>query len=318
LLGFVALNWLADLPASLWRIFKIEQRFGFNRTTWAVFGKDQLKGALLGALIGLPLWALILVCLRKPHPLAWVGAWGLYATLSLLLVWAGPRLIAPLFNTFRPLDDAAVQARIDGLMARCGYAHGGLFVMDGSARSTHGNAYFTGLGRSKRVVFFDTLLETLTPDEIEGVLAHELGHFALGHITKQLGVSLLGSLLAFGLTASALTQPRLFMAMGLPDASLSARLLALMLLWSLLGFWLTPLWSYVSRRREYQADAYACRVADGEALKRALVKLFVDNGATLTPHPRYTAFYSSHPPAVARLAALAQSQRSTPEVRQPS
>lgn len=302
--GFAACNWLLDLPFALWRTFVIEQRFGFNRTTAKVFAMDQLKGAVLSAVLGLPLWSVVVVCLQQSTAYAWSWAWGVYAAFTLMLVWAGPRLIAPLFNTFRPLTDPSVLARVEGLMQRCGYRHGGLYVMDGSARSTHGNAYFTGLGRAKRVVFFDTLLHQLTGEEVEAVLAHELGHFALGHIQKQLVVSLAVSAAVFYGAAQALGADALYAGLNMGRLTLPGRLIALALMASQLSFWLTPALAWLSRRREYEADAYAAQWARAQALKQALLKLFVDNGATLTPDPWYASFYSSHPPAVQRLGAL--------------
>lgn len=304
LVAYSSISWLLDVPFVLWSIFVIEQRFGFNRTTWPLFIKDQLKGALLGMVLGVPLWLVIVTLLEEPKPWAWLWAWGAYSTLMLLLVWAGPKFIAPLFNTFRPLEDDLVRQRIATLMQRCGYGRGSVYVMDGSARSTHGNAYFTGLGKNKRVVFFDTLLQTLQPDEIEGVLAHELGHFALGHIQKQLAVSIALAALIFYALGRALFEDALFAAVNMETLTVPARLLALMMLASLVSFLATPCRAYLSRRREYEADAYASRFASAQALQRALLKLFVDNGATLTPNPSYAAFYSSHPPAVQRLGAL--------------
>ncbi|QOQ83248.1 MULTISPECIES: M48 family metallopeptidase [Comamonas] len=314
LASFAVISALIELPLSLYQTFKLEQRFGFNQMTPGLWLADLLKSTLVGAIIGLPLAALILWLMGSTGPLWWLWAWGAWTAFNLLLMWIFPSFIAPLFNKFEPLADESLKSRVTRLMERCGFAAKGLFVMDGSRRSAHANAYFTGFGNSKRVVFFDTLLRQLSPGEVEAVLAHELGHFKHKHISKRMvlmfGVSLLGfALLGWlsqqlwfytGLGVSVLLGPNI----GVAAENNALALLLFMLAVPVFSFFVTPLMSAMSRRDEFEADAYAMQQADGAQLASALLKLYEDNASTLTPDPWYVSFYYSHPPAVDRLARM--------------
>jgi STE24 endopeptidase len=307
--AFTLIGGLLDLPFELYNTFVLEQRFGFNRMTWRLYIVDALKGLLVGALIGLPIVALILWLMGAAGSLWWLWAWGAWMGFNLLIMVLYPTVIAPLFNKFEPLADATLKSRVEALMARCGFAAKGLFVMDGSRRSSHGNAYFTGIGAAKRVVFFDTLLKRLDGAEVEAVLAHELGHFKLRHVSKRM-VALFGlSLLGFALLGWASRQPGFFLGLGVqPNMGAPNDALALLLFLMavpVFAYFLTPLSAGLSRRHEFQADAYARSHADGQALASALLKLHEDNAGTLTPDPLFARFYYSHPPASERLAALA-------------
>ena len=308
LVAFALVGGLLDLPFELYSTFRIEQQFGFNRTTWRLYLADTAKGLLMGTLIGLPLAAGVLWIMGATGSHWWLWAWGAWTAFQLLLMLAYPTLIAPLFNKFEPLADAALKTRVQALMQRCGFAAKGLFVMDGSRRSGHGNAYFTGLGAAKRVVFYDTLLAKLSPPEVEAVLAHELGHFKHRHVTQRM-------LLMFGLSLAGLAllgwlarQPGFYLGLGVqPNLAAPNDALALLLFMTALpvyGFFISPLLAQLSRRHEFQADAYASRQASAADLATALLKLHQDNAATLTPDPLYVRFYYSHPPASERLAAL--------------
>ena len=309
LVAFTVIGSIIELPLDAYSTFRIEQRFGFNRTTLRLWLVDMAKGAAVGALIGLPLAALILWIMGASGGLWWLYAWAAWVAFNLVLLVLYPTVIAPLFNKFEPLPDEALKARVQALMQRCGFAAKGLFVMDGSRRSAHANAYFTGLGASKRVVFFDTLLQRLTPVEVEAVLAHELGHFKHKHVLQRMvgifafslaGLALLGWLAQqSGFYAGLGASPN----MGAPNDALA--LLLFMLALPSFTFFVSPLMAHFSRRHEFQADAYACQQAEGAALASALLKLHEDNAATLTPDPVYVRFYYSHPPASERLAALA-------------
>jgi STE24 endopeptidase len=297
-----------DLPFSLYRQFGLEARFGFNRMTVRLFVMDMLKGALLGVVIGAPLVAMTLALMHAAGDLWWLYAWLVWIAFNLLLLWLYPTVIAPLFNKFQPLADAGLKARIEGLLSRCGFASKGVFVMDGSRRSAHGNAYFTGFGAAKRVVFFDTLLTRLNGDELEAVLAHELGHFAHRHIAKRIALTFAFSLAGFALLGWLTTQLGFYVGLGvMPNALASNNALALLLFMMGLPvfmFFVSPIFASLSRRDEYQADAYARSNANATDLVRALLKLYEDNASTLTPDPLYVRFYYSHPPASARIAAL--------------
>lgn len=314
--AFVSIGGLTELPFGLYATFGIETRYGFNRITWRLWLADAAKGLLLSALIGLPLLAVVLWVMASTGPLWWLWAWAVWAAFNLAALVIYPTFIAPLFNRFEPLADAALAARIRALMDRAGFAAKGLFVMDGSRRSAHGNAYFTGFGAARRVVFFDTLLAKLDAAEIEAVLAHELGHFKLGHIRRTLFVMFSVSLLLFATFGYLASQTWFFTGLG-AQPSLAApndalALLLLMLVAPVFGFFVTPLFSALSRRHEFQADAWATQQADGRALSSALLKLHEDNAATLTPDAAYARFYYSHPPAGERLAALAAPAAATP------
>jgi STE24 endopeptidase len=299
---------LIDLPAEWIATFRIEQRFGFNRSSQRLWWVDQAKGVLLGAALGLPLAALVLWIMAASGGLWWLWAWAALVGFNLLMLVLYPTVIAPLFNKFEPLADAALAERVQALMRRCGFAAKGLFVMDGSRRSAHGNAYFTGLGAAKRVVFFDTLLNKLTPTEVEAVLAHELGHFKLRHVPKTMTGLFAGSLAALALLGWLAGQSGFYAGLGVsPNLMAPNDALALLLFMIALpsfSYFLSPMAARLSRRHEFEADAYACAQADGRALASALLKLHADNASTLTPDPLYVRFYYSHPPASERLAAL--------------
>jgi STE24 endopeptidase len=308
LAGFTLIGSLIELPLDWYSSFRIEQQFGFNRMTLGLWLADLAKGAALSALIGLPLAALILWIMGASGGLWWFWAWLAWVAFNLVLMVLYPTVIAPLFNKFEPLPDEALRARVQALMQRCGFAAKGLFVMDGSKRSAHANAYFTGLGRSKRVVFFDTLLQRLSPGEVEAVLAHELGHFKHKHVLKRmLGIFAL-SLAGLALLGWLAGQSGFYAGLGVrPNLTAPNDALALVLFMLALppfGFFVAPLLAQLSRRDEFQADAYACAQASGADLANALLKLHEDNAATLTPDPLYVRFYYSHPPASERLAAL--------------
>ena len=300
----VVLMSIVDLPLSVLRTFRIEGRFGFNRTTPALFVADLFKGLLLGVLLGGPLLLAILWLMDHAGTSWWIVAWGLWVAFTVLVTWAWPTFIAPLFNKFEPLADATLQQRVEALLSRCGFKARGVFVMDGSRRSSHGNAYFTGLGRNKRIVFFDTLIERLGHAEIEAVLAHELGHFRLHHVRKRLLVSLLLSFAGLALLGQLATWPTFFHALGVTMPSSHAALLLFMLATPVVTFFLTPLGAWWSRRHEFEADHFASTQAAPLELAEALVKLYRDNASTLTPDPVYAAFYYSHPPALARIGRL--------------
>ena len=316
LLGaFGLLGGLLDLPFELYSTFRIEQRFGFNRMTRRLYLTDMLKGVLVGALIGLPIAALMLWLMGAAGSLWWLWAWGAWMAFNLALLVLYPTVIAPLFNKFEPLADESLKTRVQALMTRCGFAAKGLFVMDGSKRSAHANAYFTGFGAAKRVVFFDTLLSKLSPGEVEAVLAHELGHFKHRHVIKRIVASFAISLAGFALLGWLSAQTWFYLALGvrpLPGVPNDAvALLLFLLVTPVFAFFVSPLFAQLSRRHEFESDAYACRQADGNDLAAALLKLHEDNAATLTPDPLYVRFYYSHPPASERLAALSRSPAST-------
>ena len=314
LVAFALINGLIDLPVSAWQTFVIEQRFGFNRMSARLWWADLLKSVLLGIVIGVPLAAGALWLMQATGRAWWLWTWGAWMAFSLLMLVLYPTLIAPLFNKFEPLDDAVLRERVAALMARCGFTAKGLFVMDGSRRSAHANAYFTGFGAAKRVVFFDTLLAQLTPPEVEAVLAHELGHFRHRHIVQRIvllfalsfaGLALLGWLAGQGWFYAGLgVTPNLPASMG---GAVPNHALALLLFTGVVPvfmFFVSPLAATLSRRHEFQADAYAARQASAQELSNALVKLYKDNASTLTPDPLYVRFYYSHPPASERMAQL--------------
>jgi len=315
LVGVSVIGGVSALPFSWWRTFRIEERFGFNRTTLATWVADLAKGIAVGAALGLPLAFLVLWLMKSAGAYWWLLVWIAWMAFQLLVLVLYPTLIAPLFNRFSPLPAGDARERIERLLARCGFRSSGLFVMDGSKRSAHGNAYFTGFGRAKRVVFFDTLLARLAPEEIEAVLAHELGHFRLRHVMKRVLWSAVLSLALLVLLAWLAGAPWFYAGLGIPPAGVAAAMarpgvaLALfMLALPVFTFLLAPLSSAYSRRHEFEADAFAARHASAPALVAALIKLYDDHAATLTPDPLHSAFYDSHPPAsirVARLTALA-------------
>ncbi len=308
LTAFSLIGALVELPLDWAATFRVEQRFGFNRQTPGLWISDRFKGALVGAAIGLPLAALVLWIMAASGGLWWFWAWAAWVGFNLLLLVLWPTLIAPLFNRFEPLADEGLAQRVNALMQRCGFAARGLFVMDGSRRSAHGNAYFTGLGAAKRVVFYDTLLARLSPAEVEAVLAHELGHFKRRHVLQRMVAIFGASLLGLALLGWLAGQTAFYLGLGVnPNLGAPNDALALILFMLALPpftFFLAPLGAALSRRHEFEADAFACAQADGRDLARALVKLHEDNAATLTPDPWYVRFHYSHPPAAERLAAL--------------
>jgi STE24 endopeptidase len=308
MLTVVCLTAVIDLPFSIWRTFRLEARFGFNRTTPRLFVADLAKSALLGLLLGGPVVLGALTLMDHAGTFWWLWAWAGWLALMLLMTWAWPAFIAPLFNKFTPLSDAELKTRIETLLQRCGFAARGVFVVDGSRRSAHGNAYFTGLGRHKRIVFFDTLLESLTHPEVEAVLAHELGHFKLRHVRKRLLVGLAGSLVALALLGWLAAQPAFYSAFGVHTPSSHTALLLFMFVTPAFTFFATPLGSLWSRRHEFEADEFAARQANPDDLANALVKLYRENATTLTPDPVYSAFYYSHPVATERIARLRRNE----------
>lgn len=293
-----------ELPLSAYATFVLEERFGFNRTTPATFIADLFKGLVLLLLLGTPLAAAALWFMHHTGAWWWLWVWALWLGFTLLLTWAWPTLIAPWFNRFSPLEDPSLRARIEALLERCGFRSSGVFIMDGSKRSAHGNAYFTGVGNSKRIVFFDTLLDSLQPAEIEAVLAHELGHFRLRHIRNRLLASALASLGVLALLGWLSGQAWFYTGLGVDRPAPHLALLLFLLAGPAFGFFLTPLAALWSRRHEFEADEYAVRQSDGAALIRALVTLYRDNASTLTPDPVHSAFYDSHPPAPVRIQRL--------------
>lgn len=322
LAAFAAISGLLDLPFSLYQTFALEARFGFNKNTPAIWLGDLLKSTLLAAIIGLPIAWIILWFMGATGSLWWLWAWGIWTGFQLLLMWIFPTYIAPLFNKFEPLADESLKARVTSLMQRCGFAAKGLFVMDGSRRSAHANAYFTGFGASKRVVFYDTLLKQLSPEEVEAVLAHELGHFKHKHITKRMIGMFALSLVGFAVLGWLSQQVWFYTGLGvLPSAALAfgqpsyddaLALLLFILALPVFTFWIAPLMAHFSRRDEFEADAYAMQQASGAALASALLKLYEDNASTLTPDPVYARYYYSHPPAVERLARMPLPATSNP------
>jgi STE24 endopeptidase len=311
LIGVALIGAVVALPFSWWRTFRVEERFGFNRTTMAVWLGDLAKGVAVGAVLGLPLALLVLWLMRSAGMWWWLYVWLAWMAFQLLMLVLYPTVIAPLFNRFSPLPAGDARERIENLLARCGFRASGLFVMDGSKRSGHGNAYFTGFGRAKRVVFFDTLLTRLAPEEIEAVLAHELGHFRRRHVIKRIVWSALLSLALLALLAWLAGAPWFYAGLGIPQQDVTAAMtrpgvaLALfMLALPVFTFALAPLSAAYSRRHEFEADEFAAEHASARALVAALIKLYEDNAATLTPDPLHSAFYDSHPPAAIRVARL--------------
>jgi STE24 endopeptidase len=310
LAAFALISGALDLPFTLYQTFVIEERFGFNKMAFKLWLADLLKGAVLGAVIGLPIAALILWLMGAAGELWWLWAWGVWMAFNLLLLVVYPMFIAPIFNKFKPLDDETIKARVTELMRRCGFAAKGLFVMDGSKRSAHGNAYFTGFGAAKRVVFYDTLLAKLSPSEVDAVLAHELGHFKYKHIVKRVAAMFALSLVGFALLGWLSTRSWFYVGLGVqPNLSGPNDALALLLFLMavpVFTFFVSPLMARVSRKHEFEADAYAVQQTNGRDLSSALLKLYEDNASTLTPDPVYVKFYYSHPPASERLARLTQ------------
>jgi STE24 endopeptidase len=316
--SFAVIGGIIELPFTLYQTFVIEERFGFNKMTFKLWLIDGIKSSLLGALIGLPLAALILWLMGAAGNLWWLWTWCVWMGFNLLLLVLYPTVIAPIFNKFKPLEDEALKARVTALMQRCGFAAKGLFVMDGSKRSGHANAYFTGFGASKRVVFYDTLLAKLSPAEVDAVLAHELGHFKHKHVIKRIVAMFAMSLAGFALLGWLSTQLWFYTGLGvMPNSALASSLvggvpnnalalLLLMLAMPAFTFFISPLFAQLSRKHEFEADAYAVKQTAGDDLASALLKLYEDNASTLTPDPMFVKFYYSHPPASERLARMGQ------------
>jgi STE24 endopeptidase len=306
--GFGLISGALDLPFTLYSTFRIEERFGFNKMSFKLWLGDLLKSTLVGIVIGLPIIALILWLMGSAGSLWWLWAWAVWMGFNLLMLVLYPTVIAPMFNKFKPLEDESLKARVTALMQRCGFAAKGLFVMDGSKRSAHANAYFTGFGAAKRVVFYDTLLKQLSPAEVDAVLAHELGHFKHKHIIQRIVMLFAMSLAGFALIGYLSQQVWFYTGLGVrpnlgaPNDALA--LLLFMLAVPLFSFFISPLFAQLSRKHEFEADAYAAKQTDGRDLSSALLKLYQDNASTLTPDPVFVKFYYSHPPASERLARM--------------
>ena len=310
LVAFVLISGLIDLPSAWYQTFVIEERFGFNKMTLRLWFTDLLKSSLVGALIGVPIVALILWLMGAAGSRWWLWAWTVWMGFNLLLLMVYPSFIAPLFNKFKPLDDEVLKRRVTALMQRCGFAAKGLFVMDGSKRSAHANAYFTGFGAAKRVVFYDTLLAKLSPGEVDAVLAHELGHFKHRHIVKRIVSMFALSLAGFALLGWLSTQGWFYTGLGTRPSLIAAApndalaLLLFMLAVPVFSLFVSPLFAQISRKHEFEADSYAVAQTSGADLSTALLKLYEDNASTLTPDPVYVKFYYSHPPASERLTRM--------------
>jgi STE24 endopeptidase len=314
LAAFGLISGVLDLPFTLYSTFRIEERFGFNKMTFKLWLADLVKSTLVGLVIGLPIVALILWLMGSAGRLWWLWAWGAWMGFNLLVLVLFPTVIAPLFNKFKPLEDEVLKARVTALMQRCGFAAKGLFVMDGSKRSAHANAYFTGFGAAKRVVFYDTLLKQLSPGEVDAVLAHELGHFKHKHIIKRIVSMFAMSLAGFALLGWLSSQVWFYTGLGvrpnLNGANDALALLLFLLVVPLFSFFISPLFAQFSRKHEFEADAYAVAQTDGRDLQSALLKLYQDNASTLTPDPVFVKFYYSHPPASERLGRMTPSLES--------
>jgi STE24 endopeptidase len=308
LLVFGLIGAVLDIPFSLYRTFVLEERFGFNKSSFSLWLQDGFKSLLVGALLGIPLATLIVWMMGATGVWWWLWTWGVWMGFNLLMLLIYPTWIAPWFNQFKPLDNPELKDRVSALMARCGFTSKGFYVMDGSRRSAHANAYFTGFGASKRVVFYDTLLAQLSPDEVDAVLAHELGHFKHGHIVKRI-VSLFGmSLLGFAALGWIAQQSWFYTGLGvmpnMTGANDALALLLFMMVLPLVSTFLGPLSAHLSRKHEFEADAYAVQHTSAQALSSALLKLYQDNASTLTPDPLFVKFYYSHPPASERLGRM--------------
>ncbi len=304
ILSAFAIMSLLDLPMSAYRTFSLEQRFGFNRSTPKIFITDLLKNAIVALVIGTPMIVLILWIMASTGNLWWLFVWITWLGFSLFMMWAYPAFIAPLFNKFRPLENQELRTRIENLLSRNGFTSNGIFVMDGSSRSTHGNAYFTGLGANKRIVFFDTLINELSIDEIEAVLAHELGHFKCNHIKKRIAVLGFVFFVGLALLGWLINESGFYTGLGVSQSSNYMALILFVMVSPVFTYFLQPLFSHISRKHEFEADDFAAAQAQTGNLIHALVKLYKENANTLTPDPMYSAFYDSHPPAPIRIAHL--------------
>lgn len=295
---------ILEIPSSLYQTFVIEEKYGFNKSSLAQFFKDRLISLALMAVIGMPVLALMLWVMNSIGSFWWLVAWGILISLSLLMSWLFPTLIAPLFNKFTPMEDGPLKNRIQGLLARCGFNSKGIFIMDGSKRSGHGNAYFTGLGSNKRIVFFDTLVASLDEEELEAVLAHELGHFKCKHVLKMLVASSIMSLCSFAILGWLITQGWFFSGLGVETHSNAAALLLFVLVSPVFTIFMQPISAFFQRKFEFEADSFASNHAKASKLISGLVKLYEENASTLTPDPLFAAFHYSHPPAAIRITHL--------------
>ena len=307
MLSLMLLSSALELPFSLYSTFVIEERFGFNRTTAKTFVIDIFKGLLLVLALGAPLLWVVLWLMEKSGDLWWIYTWVVWTGFGLLIAWAYPSWIAPLFNKFTALEDGETLTRINNLLQRCGFSSKGVFVIDGSRRSSHGNAYFAGFGKNKRIVFFDTLLKSLNNDELEAVLAHELGHFKHKHIIKSMAISMVTSLAGLALLAWLMQQGWFYTSLGVSQTSNYMALLLFSITLPVFTFLLHPVMSLLSRKNEFEADRFAAQQSRAEYLIQALVNMYKENASTVTPDPLYSAFYDSHPPAPVRIAHLATS-----------
>lgn len=299
-----------EIPFSLYQTFVIEEKFGFNKNTIPQFVKDQLISVGLTLAIGMPILALILWVMDSIGSLWWLYAWAIIMSFSLLMSWLFPTVIAPLFNKFTPMQDGSLKDRIQNLLQRCGFNSQGIFIMDGSRRSGHGNAYFTGLGNNKRIVFFDTLVNSLDEEELEAVLAHELGHFKRKHVLKMLAASSVMTLISFAVLGWLITQDWFFDGLGVSTHSNAAALLVFMLVSPVFTTFMQPISAYFQRKFEFEADDFATEHAQGHKMVSGLVKLYEENASTLTPDPLYSAFHYSHPPAAIRIAHIEEKMQS--------
>ncbi len=316
MVAVLVISTLLDLPLELWSTFGIESRFGFNRTSARQFLVDHLLQLTLLILVGGALALVFLWFMTHTGRLWWLWAWGAWMAFLLLTTWAWPTFIAPLFNRFKPLEDEALRQRLEALLTRNGFRSGGIFVMDGSRRSSHGNAYFTGLGKTKRIVFYDTLLESLSPEEIEAVLAHELGHFKRHHVLKNLLTMAAVSFLGLALAGWLLEQPWFYTGLGVHRQTPALGLSLFLLVIPVFATFFTPLFAMLSRRYEFEADDFAARQVSAQALIDALIRMYRDNASTLTPDRLYSAFHHSHPPATVRIAHLSSKIKTeSPEVQ---
>jgi len=295
---------LLELPTSLYQTFVIEEKFGFNKSTLKQFFQDHALQLALGAAIGIPLLSLILWVMGNVGSFWWLWAWAIMMSFSLLMSWLFPTLIAPLFNKFTPMEEGSLKSRIQKLLDRCGFSSQGIFVMDGSKRSGHGNAYFTGLGNNKRIVFFDTLIKSLDDEELEAVLAHELGHFKCKHVIKMLVATSVMSLISLGILGWLIDQSWFYTGLGVQQPSHAAALLLFMLVSPAFTFFMQPISAFFQRKFEFEADSFASEHAQAAKMISGLVKLYEENASTLTPDPLYSAFHYSHPPAAIRIAHL--------------
>lgn len=304
LLAFSFISAALDLPFSIYTTFVIEEKFGFNNTTVKTFIIDMFKGSALGLAIGVPLLFAILWLMAQMGDMWWIYTWALLSGFSILMMWIYPTWIAPIFNKFEPLEEGDTLNRIKGLLERCGFSSDGVFVIDGSKRSSHGNAYFSGFGRNKRIVFYDTLLKMLSDDELEAVLAHELGHFKKKHIIKSIMISFATTLIGLGILAWLMKNDWFYNALGISTTSTYMALLLFTMVSPVFTFALSPIMSLFSRKNEFEADAFAAEQTEAKHLIKALVDMYRENASTLTPDPVYSAFYDSHPPAPVRIAHL--------------